>query len=249
MCVYSVYIVYMKIIHEATQNKLNFKLFFEEQSEKICVLMRGLPGSGKSYATNQIMKEFGGLDRSKHIFTSDEYWLQNLPPNATPKETLAEYRKNWSPETVRLAHIWNQGRAREAIDRGVSPVILDSVHSQPSHMKEFAKYAKEAGYKILVREPTSPWWRAFAPFLRNKEGNKDKLDQFAKFLAGRNEHGVPEETLQRMIANWKPDVTPDDIFAEPPPPAPKVGLPPSRTPEEQSRIDRLRQLMKQKSDK
>ena len=193
---------------------MKFGTYYESrENQKVCIFLRGLPGSGKSFSSDQVMKEFGGTDRAKHVFSSDDYWIEDgLKQGLPPDELKALYRQRWSLPTVFHAHTWNFARIQRALDAGVSPVIVDSVHTKAAHMRDCAKYAADLGYEIVVREPGSPWWKEHAPLLNDKKANAAKLDQFAKFLAGRNEHGVPEDSLRRMLQNYTPNVTPQDIL-------------------------------------
>ena len=209
---------------------MRFSMWCEaKENRKVCVLMRGLPGSGKSYATDQVLKEFGGRDRADHVFSTDDFWIQDIldmkrllnqqgrTDTAFLDQVMKEkYRERWNWNKLGEAHKWNFDRFVDAVDKGVTPVIVDNVNSAAKEMRDYAECAKAGGYEIMIREPSSPWWQEHSPLLRNKATNQDKIAQFAKILAGRNAHGVPEETIIRMLNRWQPDLTPEDILRKPP---------------------------------
>ncbi len=199
---------------------MSFSTYCEEKDEdKVCIIMRGTPGSGKSYTVAQTLKSHSISDRMKHVFSTDDFWTLNYASDPADDDTadkakrLAHYKSQWNFAALGRAHKWNFERFKQAVDSGVTPIIVDNVNSTRKDMKEYAEYAFVYGYKIVVQEPTSPWWQEHAPFLRDKDNNKDKLAQFAKMLAGRNEHGVPEETIAKMLTRWAPDIKPEDLIS------------------------------------
>lgn len=68
-------------------------------------------------------------------------------------------------------------------------------------MQKYVAIAQQYGYNIEIAEPN---WH---PDLRNEDG-KWNID----FLKGRNEHGVPNEAVQRMIDRYEYDLTIEDIL-------------------------------------
>ena len=142
--------------------------------DKILYLVRGIPGSGKSYLAKQI--GLGGA-----IFSTDDFFMVN-----------GEYKFN--PSQIGRAHQWNQERAKNAMQSGITPIVIDNTNVQAWQMKFYVEEARKNGYKIEIKEPETSW----------------KFD--AEELAKRNQHGVPKSTIERMIGQWEKDISVDDII-------------------------------------
>lgn len=136
----------------------------------------------------------------------------NIAQQASHVFELLEYRNNWHGSKLKKAHGDNLTRFKQAVDQGVTPVIVDNTNIVADRMKPYAIYANDAGYKIEIHEPNSPHWLAHREFLNDKYQNKEKLDQFAKLLADKNQHGVPYESITNMIAQWQNNVKVKDLL-------------------------------------
>ena len=58
------------------------------------------------------------------------------------------------------------------------------------------------GYKIFIQEPNSPHWNEYKEYLNNRYLHKNKIQEFADLLFKKNVHGVPKETILKMIDKW-----------------------------------------------
>ncbi|KAM4627127.1 uncharacterized protein n4bp2l2 [Polymixia lowei] len=118
------------------------------------ILMRGLPGSGKSTKAQELLSTGpNGL-----VLSTDDYFAQ-------------ENGYLYDPSLVGVAHECNQRRAKEAMRNSRSPVIIDNTNIQAWEMKPYVKMALENGYRIYFHEPDTRW--KFDPFeleKRNKHG-------------------------------------------------------------------------------
>uniref|UniRef100_A0A670I0X7 NEDD4 binding protein 2 like 2 n=2 Tax=Podarcis muralis TaxID=64176 RepID=A0A670I0X7_PODMU len=112
------------------------------ESQKLLLILRGLPGSGKTTLSRILL----GQSRDGIIFSTDEYFRQN--------------NGCWSYNVGQLgaAHDWNQKRARQAMDQGRSPIIIDNTNTQAWEMKPYVEAALEKGYRIEFHEPDT-WWK------------------------------------------------------------------------------------------
>lgn len=152
----------------------------ESQQNKIFYIMRGCAGSGKSTLAKQLAGNTG------EIFASDDFFME-------------DGKYNFNASKLGTAHQWNYNRIRNAIDRGVSPVIADNTnvtHFDLKSLKPLVEYAIKNGYAPRIEETKTPW--AF------------DADELFK----RNTHGVPLETIQKKIQQWVPNPTIDDILNE-----------------------------------
>lgn len=184
----------------------SFLSHLHKQGDKIIVVMRGLPGSGKSFEAKKIAKELG-VDPNTHILSTDNYFIpdtlemRKLGLDVPSEHEVEEYRKNWHFSKLGDAHTTTQNKAKEMIDQGISPIIIDNTNIKKSEIKLYTDYAKLNGYHIVVRESSSDWWKEYSPHLLDK--NPEKLEKFADILNQRNSHGVPLQTIKTMMNKWE----------------------------------------------
>ncbi|RVE65017.1 hypothetical protein OJAV_G00132080 [Oryzias javanicus] len=128
----------------------------------VLILMRGLPGSGKSTMARELLSS----GPSGIILSTDDYFAQKN-----------NYR--YDPQLLGAAHEWNHRRARDALCDGRSPIIIDNTNLEAWEMKPYVKMALEKGYKVDFCEPDTSW--KFDPYeleKRNKHGvNREKIAQ------------------------------------------------------------------------
>jgi len=144
------------------------------QNKKTLYIMRGIAGSGKSTLANE-------LGQNGIVLGSDDFFMVN-----------GKYE--FDPDALDYAHWWNQGRVKEAMKKGISPIVADNTNTQAWEMKPYVLLAQKYNYDVQIREPNTPW----------------KFD--VEELAKRNTHGVPKDIIEKMIQKWEPDVTLDDIM-------------------------------------
>jgi predicted kinase len=147
--------------------------------KKEFIIMRGASGSGKSFLAKQLAGENG------QIFSADDYFM----------DYQGNY--NWEGSEISTAHKWNHNRIKEAIENGISPVVMDNTNITMWDMaqsKPIIQHAMERGYDVRIEETQTPW--AFDP----------------KELAKRNTHGLDEKRIEKQISRWAPDVTVDDVL-------------------------------------
>lgn len=209
-----------------------------KSSDRVVVIMRGLPGSGKSFTAKKLLKKYGGGDPYHHIFSTDDYFIQDVINEKRAKLEKDEpvdhqfydeleketYRSNWASEKLAAAHNWNFYRFKQAIDNWMTPLIVDNTNVKAFEMRRYVEYAEKAGYKILIEESDAPWWKDHAHMLKNKDKYGRELEDFARFLAGHhqgmakkygangNTHGVPIDVIRRQIRKWQPNLTTDDVM-------------------------------------
>nr|XP_020644298.1 NEDD4-binding protein 2-like 2 [Pogona vitticeps]XP_020644299.1 NEDD4-binding protein 2-like 2 [Pogona vitticeps] len=137
------------------------------ESQKFLILLRGLPGSGKTTLSHVL------LGRDGIVFSTDDYFCQN--------------NGCWSYNIAQLgaAHDWNQKRAKQAMDQGRSPVIIDNTNTQAWEMKPYVEAALEKGYQVEFHEPDT-WWKF----------NPEELEK-------RNKHGVSREKIVQMLERYE----------------------------------------------
>ncbi|XP_015252563.1 PREDICTED: NEDD4-binding protein 2 [Cyprinodon variegatus] len=144
---------------------------------KVLVLLRGAPGSGKSTLARALWDH----NPDGVVLTTDDYFIRGG-------------RYQFNPTALGEAHEWNHKRAREAFERGMSPIIIDNTNMQGWEMKPYVAQALKHGYKVLFKEPDT-WWKT-----KPRE------------LVRRTTHEVPIETIRRMLNGYEHFVTVQSIM-------------------------------------
>ncbi|XP_029139846.1 uncharacterized protein LOC107286820 [Protobothrops mucrosquamatus] len=137
--------------------------------KKRLLILRGLPGSGKTTLSHILL----GQSCNGTVFSTDDYFHQ--------------INGCWTYNVSQLgaAHEWNQNRAKEAMDLGRSPIIIDNTNIQAWEMKPYVKAALEKGYHVEFHEPDT-WWKF----------NPEELEK-------RNKHGVSREKIVQMLERYE----------------------------------------------
>ena len=170
----------------------------------VLYIMRGVPGSGKSHLALRL----AGGDATK-VFSTDQWFEQQE----------GGYKANWKMEKLFGAHRWNQSRARLAMQRGITPVVIDNTNMRMKEARPYVEMGVQYQYHIEIKESDSPWWTDIQGLLTNKKLNSEDIKGWAKKLAlgfnhdGKliqNTHGVPEEVILRMLQAHQP-YTVDDV--------------------------------------
>jgi predicted kinase len=119
---------------------------YKEIYDKIFYILRGLPGSGKSFLAKQLAGKTGTA------FASDDFFIDE------------EGNYKWDADKLTAAHRWNFERVKKAISQGISPIILDNTNVTKldlRQIKPLIEYAENQGYKVRIEETKTPW--AFNP--------------------------------------------------------------------------------------
>ncbi|XP_031573521.1 NEDD4-binding protein 2-like isoform X2 [Actinia tenebrosa] len=142
---------------------------------KVLVLLRGLPGSGKTTLAQKLKGD--GV-----ILSTDDFFITNE-------------RYQFEQNDLAKAHEWNQKRAKDSMQRGVSPIIIDNTNMQAWEMRPYVSMAKRFGYEVMIKEPDTPWkWNT-------------------KELLKRNRHNVTLFSIQNMKERYEKDLTVEAILA------------------------------------
>ena len=142
--------------------------------EKLFVVLRGLPGSGKSTVGRKIAQNRG------RIFSTDDFFLQSSG------------RYIFEPYRLGEAHQWNQNRCRRAVLEEVTPIIVDNTNLKKWEMEVYIHMALDANYHIEIIEPDTYWrYDPYELAKRNEHGvqqNKiiEMLNKFEKNITVRD---------------------------------------------------------------
>jgi len=169
-------------------------------NNKIVYLMRGLPSSGKSYTAKRLYSGSG------MICETDEYFYTQVghDPNRY------DYQEELLPEARR----WNLERFKQAVDTGISPIVVDRGNGLNQESQGYAVCAVNDGYQVELKEPESEWWQEIRVLLKYKHITKEILYEWADRLAqmSRAGHRVPASTIRNWMDKWRHDLTVEDIL-------------------------------------
>lgn len=132
--------------------------------EKILIILRGLPGSGKSDLAKQLVGN--GV-----IHSTDNYLIK-------------EGKYKFDKEKISRYHRLNFLTSVESMKKGISPIIIDNTNIMAVYCVGYVKYGKMYGYKIEVVESNVPWAFDIEELVkRNKHGvSKETLSEmFQKY--------------------------------------------------------------------
>ncbi|NWR15319.1 N4BP2 protein, partial [Emberiza fucata] len=160
---------------------------------QVLVLLRGVPGSGKSYLARNLLEDNpGGI-----ILSTDDYFYKH-----------GQY--HYDPDCLGEAHEWNRKRAKEAFEMRISPIIIDNTNIQAWEMKPYVTLAQQFKYKVMFREPDT-WWKFKPKELErrnihgvSKEKIKRMLERYERCLTVRLilDSSVPDKS---EAAGWSED--------------------------------------------
>ncbi|XP_029767821.1 uncharacterized protein LOC112117333 [Terrapene carolina triunguis] len=175
-------------------HNFNFQQFSEDKlcrSQKLLLILRGLPGSGKTTLSHILL----GQNRDGVVFSTDDYFRQ---------------QDGYTYNVAQLgdAHDWNQKRAKQAMDQGRSPIIIDNTNTQAWEMKPYVETALGKGYRVEFHEPDT-WWK-FDP---------EELEK-------RNKHGVPREKIAQMLERYEYQISISVVMNSVEPPHKNTQRPP-----------------------
>ncbi|NWW98008.1 N4BP2 protein, partial [Caloenas nicobarica] len=160
---------------------------------QVLVLLRGVPGSGKSYLARTLLEDNpGGI-----ILSTDDYFSKH-----------GQY--HYDPDCLGEAHDWNRKRAKEAFEMRISPIIIDNTNIQAWEMKPYVMLAQQFKYKVMFREPDT-WWKFKPKELErrnihgvSKEKIKKMLERYERCLTLSSilDSSVPDKS---EAAGWSED--------------------------------------------
>lgn len=110
---------------------------FFSKSKRL-VILRGLPGSGKTTLAHELSAGVGKVFSTDDYFVEDGYYIFK---NGKCKE----------------AHLWNQQRTEEAMKSGTPYLIIDNTNARRWEAKPYVELGVKYGYEIEFLEPKTDW--------------------------------------------------------------------------------------------
>lgn len=152
------------------------------------IVMRGVPGSGKSYEAQRIAAKTPG----SLICSTDDFHM------VIDHQGRQQYQ--FQPSRLGEFHSRNQEKVAHAMRDNSSLIIVDNTNITGKEILPYARHALEYEYSIELCEARSPWWLAVRPHLGRSIPNVEK---HASQFASRNTHGVPLNAIIKMLDRWE----------------------------------------------
>jgi len=111
---------------------------------KLFILMRGLPGSGKSTKAKELAGEQG------QVFSTDDFFCLN-----------EEQEYKFDKQKLGKAHTWNQRRSLAAVEANIPIIVIDNTNTTIREMRSYLPHielAQRLGYEVRIEEPET-WWQ------------------------------------------------------------------------------------------
>jgi len=149
---------------------------------KYAIIMRGIPGSGKSTVAKMIAEGcFPGQFSSTDV--DEGQWFSDYVIHSTDDLCMVDGEYQFDIELAGERHAQNLENFKWSMEDGIECVICDNTNVKFSQYSPYIRAAESAGYRVVLVEMPHP-----APIL----------------AAARNAHGVPLETINQMILDWEP---------------------------------------------
>jgi tRNA uridine 5-carbamoylmethylation protein Kti12 len=155
--------------------------------QKTLLIMRGLPGSGKSTVARSMALdhiEMGG--QTVAICSTDSFFINSDGEYVFDASKLGKY------------HGMNQYKAHRHMFMGTELVIVDNTNTTHKEMEPYKKSAREHGYEvveILVGEENL--------FPTLEDASPHAYADYISMCVGRNTHSVPQEAIERMARRFE----------------------------------------------
>ena len=111
------------------------------QGSLTMLIMRGLPGSGKSSLVRRILKTYPQAE----VCSADAYFTQ------------ADGSYQYDRDKIKEAHIYSQEKAEALCRDACNLVIVDNTHVKRWELQPYLNIATKFRYSVVILEPQTPW--------------------------------------------------------------------------------------------
>ena len=152
------------------------------------IILRGLPGSTKTTLSKKIIDEIQ-IPTTYCVCSTDNFWTFRQIKIGYQGECFDVKKIDdiylFNQKSLGKAHQANLLKFQVALNCGVNLIIVDNTNTTWKEIEKYAVLAIGSNYEIEVMEPDT-WW-------------KFDIEECFK----RNTHGVPKETIQKMLNRWE----------------------------------------------
>lgn len=113
--------------------------YMMNESVKVCTIVRGIPGSGKTTYANTMAKSLA-YSPSDVVCSADDFML----------DENGEY--NYHPSKLNYAHTMCFEKFKSLVDNGVEHVFVANTSTRKSEYERYQQYAESKGYMVFVIE-------------------------------------------------------------------------------------------------
>jgi len=151
---------------------------------RVLILMRSPSCAGKSTLAQELGK--GGV-----VFSTDDFFMKD-----------GEYKFN--PNLIGIFHKWNFNRTKQAMDKSISPIVVDNTNTTLKEILPYLDAARNHGYEVKYAYPDwhpdlkTPEGKWNYDFIIQQQRNKNRIDINKK---------VPEEVVKRQIGRFEYQLT------------------------------------------
>jgi len=139
------------------------------------IIMRGIPGCGKTHETAKLISDVGPGERTV-VVSADHYFMN---------EESGEYE--FDPTKLPYAHNDCMSRFLEALGKRIELVVVDNTNVHHWEYHNYVLAADLAGYNVVIHEIMPSTLKGL------------------RHCAERNSHGVPAPAVARMAMEFEAD--------------------------------------------
>lgn len=127
------------------------------KNRKVLCLMRGIPGSGKSFFAKAMKDNYLIEGYTCAIYSTDDFWL------------TCDGGYAFDPALLGEAHQWNKARVRR--DTKSDIVVVDNTNIRLKEILPYLEIAAEHDRDVMIMESPTTWaWDVDECFKRNTHG-------------------------------------------------------------------------------
>lgn len=144
------------------------------------IILRGLPGSGKTYYSKQLIAKYA--DEDVEICSADHFFLCDV------EVAVGEFEEKYifDPYRIAEAHEACKVKAVAALIDEVSLIVIDNTHTQHWEFELYKELAFLGGYECEVHEIVV------------------ETEEQLELIYNRQQHNVPKPVLLKMWQRWEP---------------------------------------------
>lgn len=157
------------------------------KSKGLVILVRGIPGSGKSHHVEELRAKHDKVANDFVACSADKFFMQRVPvvrDGVMTQETRMEY--NFDPSKIAQAHVSCMAEFIDALTAGTKVIVVDNTFIHLWEMKNYVKLANFAEYDVDYHEV------------------RVKTAEELKVCVARNLHKVPANVIFRMASEFEP---------------------------------------------